>query len=381
MARLPAFQRGGHRQMKVTILTDRVLRYAAPQVGYLAQVLHEHGHEVTLWSLRDEARSATASPSPPYRCRYLSRGATSGKLGNVRVAAGMLAAACGRTDVLIAVDAMGFLPALCTRLVRPRIRLVAYLLELHTVRECPLSLCTRALTLWGRRADMVVEVEPHRARLRRRQLGLAYTPLVVRNSSIADGDVCADGGGLAGCPPDGCFRVLYHGHVDKGTGVLEALDAMEHVRASAHLYVAGIGDPGLIERIAHSRHATYLGAVERSDLLGCVASADAGVVMWRGASLNVKYCAPNKLMEFMRCGVPVLCSPNPSLRFVEAEGWGRCVDPSSPVEIAHVIDEWAADPALCARMGQVAQELFRSTYDYRHQSQALVARLEGWQVA
>jgi glycosyltransferase involved in cell wall biosynthesis len=97
--------------------------------------------------------------------------------------------------------------------------------------------------------------------------------------------------------------------------------------------------------------------------------------LYRNDCRNNYYCAPNKLFEYMRMGLPMVAANYPGIRLlVEGEGVGFCVDPASPGEIATALNRLAADPAHRERMRLNGLRLSKDRYIWEVESAPLLQR-------
>ncbi|MFZ2099259.1 MAG: glycosyltransferase, partial [Oricola sp.] len=81
-------------------------------------------------------------------------------------------------------------------------------------------------------------------------------------------------------------------------------------------------------------------AVPQAQLLEWVASADVGIVPYPAVDLNARLCTPNKLFDFITCGVPVLANDLPELRRIIGDsGIGIVADMSDVASLARAITQ------------------------------------------
>jgi glycosyltransferase involved in cell wall biosynthesis len=87
--------------------------------------------------------------------------------------------------------------------------------------------------------------------------------------------------------------------------------------------------------------------VPYDQLLRWTASADLGLILYRADhSLNVRYCLPNKLFEYLMAGVPVLVSKLDAVAdVVNSFDVGRVVESLDPPDVAAAINQLLSDRA------------------------------------
>jgi glycosyltransferase involved in cell wall biosynthesis len=113
-------------------------------------------------------------------------------------------------------------------------------------------------------------------------------------------------------------------------------------------------------------------AVPYDTLLRWTASADLGMIVYRPTySLNVRYCLPNKLFEYMMAGVPTLSSSLDAVaEIIATYDTGRVVYSLEPEAVAGAINALLGDEAARKRMREngwrAAREEFRWDIEQRH---------------
>ena len=109
-----------------------------------------------------------------------------------------------------------------------------------------------------------------------------------------------------------------------------------------HLACLGPNDPQFLARLQH--RASALGIGERLHILppvaehticGFIAAADASLVLIENVSQSYEFSFPNKLLESLFAGLPVLVSDRVELaRMVERHGCGLVTDERDPARLA-----------------------------------------------
>lgn len=229
------------------------------------------------------------------------------------------------------------------------------------------------------RCDAVVTPEENRSRIYREELGARRPPLTVRNcppwrppleSTLLRDELARRG---VACST----IVLYQGLVDSMRCIEEMAEASRRFDDGVVLVVLGSGfGPWArpAERLAGHDRIVVLPRVPYDRLAPYTASADVGILLYRDDCRNNRYCAPNKLFEYLMMGVPVIAAHHPGMRaLVEGEGVGLCVDPEDPAQIAAAVNRLAADPAARARMRERGLRRSREEYHWEEQFRPLLA--------
>ncbi len=149
--------------------------------------------------------------------------------------------------------------------------------------------------------------------------------------------------------------ILYQGAVNIDRGLEEAILAMKHLKADAVLVIAGTGDIfhdliELADREGVAAKIRFLGQVPFQALHAYTRMADLGLSIEKDVSINYHFCLPNKFLDYIQAGVPVLVSPFPEMQaIVDRYDIGTYLKSNDPVELAGQIDALLADPETLAR--------------------------------
>jgi len=116
--------------------------------------------------------------------------------------------------------------------------------------------------------------------------------------------------------PDTSKVFLYQGLVAKGRGIPELIAAFEKLDNSNHLIVMGYGAMEEFVRSNPSTNIHWFDAVPQNEVLGYTAQADVGLSLGENVCLSYYLSLPNKMFEYIKCGVPVLSSNFPDMETV-----------------------------------------------------------------
>lgn len=135
--------------------------------------------------------------------------------------------------------------------------------------------------------------------------------------------------------------LLHHGGLADGRGIVETIDALDHLREDVALVVLGHGElvPEIEARAAKAEGRLFHHPpVPIGELPSWVAGADVGVIAFQPIETNNLLATPNKLFECIAVGVPVVVSDFPEMRaIVDTWGVGATCDPRNPVSIADAV--------------------------------------------
>jgi glycosyltransferase involved in cell wall biosynthesis len=154
---------------------------------------------------------------------------------------------------------------------------------------------------------------------------------------------------------------LYQGYLqpDRGLDVLIQCAPMLDPNIMIVMMGKGVEQPRLEALIQHyhvSERVKIIPPVPYAELLEWTASADIGLTLIPlDYTLNMQWCLPNKLFEYIMAGLPVLSAPLVAIsEIITRHGVGRVVPSLSPEVIAAAINTMLADFEGLALMRQNA---------------------------
>lgn len=137
---------------------------------------------------------------------------------------------------------------------------------------------------------------------------------------------------------DGIKIILYQGVILPGRGLKIIFDVLNKL-SDCILVVLGDGEyTDYYKKLAKDKGIEnivyFFGKIEQRELLNYTAGADIGLALIENISLSYYYALPNKLFEYIYCGVPVIVSNLPQMKkIVENYKVGVCVDTENIDEI------------------------------------------------
>jgi glycosyltransferase involved in cell wall biosynthesis len=153
--------------------------------------------------------------------------------------------------------------------------------------------------------------------------------------------------------------------------ILRALALLKQRGLTVRLNLAGIASDGYLlslwneaEVLGVREQVNYHGMLSRKGALVFQKKGDIGLVTYQPL-LHCVNSLPNKLLECMSLGVPVVYSNFPNYREIaEAAGAGIMVDPTVPEQIADAIETLVRSPDLARRMGEAGERAVRERFNW-----------------
>ena len=233
-------------------------------------------------------------------------------------------------------------------------------------------------------ADGVITVNDSIARELSERYGIRR-PEVIYNSyglagqrgAITESAFCAH----FGTQPGG-FKVLFQGCLDVGRNLENLVLAFGALQDQARLFLLGGGplEPTLKRlRDRHGLSNVFFGPrVPQKDLIDFTVHADLGVIPYLGAgNLNMRYCTPNKLFEYIEAQVPICASDLPELgKIVRNSGIGGVFPMETPEQIAAALADCRRRRATGEFFAPEAWQAAREQYSWTRQAQRLLSFYE-----
>lgn len=254
---------------------------------------------------------------------------------------------------------------------------VVYDIHEHWPSEIPFDLGIRKGTLMqkalsaiissleialARRAESIFAVSKSVAT---RFLRKGLEPVILSNYSIADPD----------CPysPNKNTRnlMLMAGNMQPFHGVRECTQAVSRVRErypDVSLTLIGNVREDLSEWITRSDYSEFViitGFLPYREMYEKMNEGTAALLVFQPTYYNVSIGLPNKLFDYMLCGLPVIASDLPEIRNVISRAdCGILVDPASVNEIEEAICYLFNHPEEAQRMGANGRKAILERYNW-----------------
>lgn len=148
--------------------------------------------------------------------------------------------------------------------------------------------------------------------------------------------------------------LLYQGGLQKGRGLEQLIEAMQYIEEGVLVFV---GDGNLresleikVRELKLSSRVLFIGRVPLEELLSYTKEAYLGFQVLQNVNMNHYTASSNKLFEYIMMHVPVIGSDLPEIKRVIKEAEiGIVTDTSSPLKVAHAVNQLVKDPNLHAR--------------------------------
>ena len=326
-------------------------------VQYLSNALADQGFDVEVYApIPRHMLAETAN------CRFRVQshyGGPVGRIPRIRIywfIVTLVARALVQDCVLLFTDLRFLKQAAIIKRLRPQLPLIHYCLELLTPEEFPSYHGVRQYETLANIPDLIIDVEPHRALMRRERFGIVRQIVVLPNTlPLSEMPARSPGGTLAtlagGDLPDNIPILLYTGGTHEEMGIQVIIEALRGLSRPV-FFLAFCHGPTRdsvdrfrkrVEGMLGRHRCRVCDAVPRSQLIGCIHEADAGMVYYphsQSPSFNQLYCAPTKVFEYIAAGLPVVASSNPPLvDLIERRNLGACASDDSSAALGRAIEQ------------------------------------------
>jgi glycosyltransferase involved in cell wall biosynthesis len=180
-------------------------------------------------------------------------------------------------------------------------------------------------------------------------------------------------------PRAGPFRLVYLGILDNLRGLDMLLQALAETRDVELVLVGDGSERAKLEALADSLgiadRVRFCGWVSGPQRLEAVSAADVGVIPHRINYLT-ETTEPNKLFDYMLCGLPVLSTPlEPVAAVLTEEGCGTVAE-YSPDAWANAIAKLASDRDACTEMGARGRRAVLERYNWERESRQVLEAIQ-----
>lgn len=119
---------------------------------------------------------------------------------------------------------------------------------------------------------------------------------------------------------------IYQGVINIGRGIDILLNSFKKINTDKHLVIMGYGPltDYVIQHSLEFQNIHYMPAVPPNEIPFYTSAADIGISLIENVSLSYYYCLPNKLFEYIHCGLPVIVSDFPDMGSIVKDyncGW------------------------------------------------------------
>lgn len=155
-----------------------------------------------------------------------------------------------------------------------------------------------------------------------------------------------------GMPEDKIILILQGSGINVHRGAEELVLSFKLLPENYHLYIVGSGDVIHIlkEMVAnenlHSK-ISFVGKQPYSELIQFTMNADAGITLDKNTNINYEFSLPNKIFDYIQCGIPVISSDLVELRkIITHYQVGTIVKEVTPENIAQTIQVFFTTPLV-----------------------------------
>ena len=139
------------------------------------------------------------------------------------------------------------------------------------------------------------------------------------------------------------IRFIYLGIISKGRHYEDVVLAFSKLKMEYRLDIIGPGPRNYIQKITNlvksSNYIQTLPPIRNEEVYSFLEHYDVGLAFYENTNLNNYYCAPNKIYDYIRAGLPVISNNYPGLvDVIEKNRIGVCVAEVTAESISKAID-------------------------------------------
>lgn len=153
-----------------------------------------------------------------------------------------------------------------------------------------------------------------------------------------------------GMPENKHIIILQGSGINMHRGSEELVEAFKYLPSNFHLYIVGNGDvleilKKMVLEWKLETQVTFIDKQPYAKLIQYTMNADAGVTLDKDTNINYRFSLPNKIFDYIQCGIPVISSDLVELKkIIEKYQVGIIVNQVDPQEIANSIQHLFEHP-------------------------------------
>lgn len=269
-----------------------------------------------------------------------------------------------------------------------RLKVIDFCQELNLISETPKSAAARFYARYAKDVDLTIDVEPHRANLRQKAIGLKECPLVLLNTVPLSLVTCNESlSNLADTElPKDCPIVLYAGGISTEKPFSRIISAVASQKNRCFLMAFCATTPELLldakrQAEQHLQPGSFCihSGVSHRKILAAMHEANIGLVDYAVKvenTSNQRFCAPTKLYEYLAAGLAVVGSANESIRcVVESNDAGACAANDDDAELGVALGRVLLN---YQKMQVNARKAFEDKYAYEKCCVPVVEEIVRW---
>lgn len=178
--------------------------------------------------------------------------------------------------------------------------------------------------------------------------------------------------------------VLVGGKIQSFYGLYDSLHATSMVKEKhPNIQLKFIGEikddiSSIIKEYDISDNLIVTGFLPYREMYKEISSGGIGLVLFKSEYFNIYVGLPNKLFDYMLCGLPVIASDFPEIRrIVKNENCGILVNPANINEIRDAIVYLIENPIKAKQMGENGQKAVMEKYNWNVAEKQLFEIYEG----
>jgi glycosyltransferase involved in cell wall biosynthesis len=167
--------------------------------------------------------------------------------------------------------------------------------------------------------------------------------------------------------------IVYAGGVSKVRGALEMAKVAKEIREPLHIYGPVISET-LQKECEHlsDSYAKLYGQIKQHELFDILKKGSIGLIILHPAP-NYINSSPNKLFEYMACGMAVIASDFPVWKkIIDTYQCGICVNPLNVEETVNAIQYLKNNPETVIEMGKNGRKAVVEHFNWDIESRKLV---------
>jgi len=165
------------------------------------------------------------------------------------------------------------------------------------------------------------------------------------------------------------FTLIYTGLIRENRSLDSISCSIRDLEGILFLLAGAIYDSDLYEQLIANPSVRYLGKLRPSDALELEENSDIMIALYDLRDPQNIYVIPNKVLEAMMCGIPVITNAAPE--FITQIDCGILVEYNNTSQISNAIRQLKEDTALRQRLGDNGRRAYLEKYNWANMEKKL----------
>lgn len=165
------------------------------------------------------------------------------------------------------------------------------------------------------------------------------------------------------------LKIAFTGHLSYRRGLGTILSIVNELDDVELIIAGGVENDTLLDKIAQTRNANYLGLLTPSESIDLESDCDVIIALYDLKAPQDEYALPLKLWEAMMCGVPIIT--NIAQEVITLAKCGMLVDFENRAQIKKALEKLRDNPTFRSELGANGRKAYLEMYNWGRMEEKL----------